>query len=475
MILKKSGSVLNSIKKSSEYRIEKLREILDNPNDPKIKKSISKDKIILENIRSKLLSNTYKAKANQQISEPSIDIIGEQKPIVDIIKKKEYEIQSKRIEDYEKANGIKVEQFKDNIFDTEDLIEVDKKGVSKSKFLEIKPREIEIDDKKVVFDELDEIYWKTKIGESPSDKIQMYSLVSIFEMWIFTIILAFLVISGLFLIRDWFFLNFGIYGAKFISTPEGTQNIHIWFGFALAAFGLFHSAIHIFSKKKDILPKKTLRDFKGFLHSAIYLLGLARREEYGSERFNGRQKIVYIALVYILGLTILTGLLYYSELLSNGVALIHIIPAGLSILVLFFQFLITIRKHDTIALNSAFISGKLPLWYIRKNNPIWYKQLKAEREATIEKLPHSMTAQSDKTLIGEKDYVRNAVYNFALLLNDFPEIKDIEAFAKNLQSNLQPYNLQRIIELSEELKDESEDENKKTVTDTPKHDESILK
>ncbi len=461
MKLKKSSSVLNSIKKPSESKIEKLREILDNPNDPKINKSISKDKIILEKIRNKLSSNTFKAKVDQAISDPSINIIGEQKPIVDIIKKKEYEIQLKKFEDYEKTDGIKVEQYKDDIFDTEDLIEVDKTGVLKSKFLEIKPREIEIEDEKVVFDELDEIYWKTKIGESPSDEIQMYSLVSIFEMWIFTIILAVLVISGLFLIRDWFFLNFGIYGEKFISTPEGTQNIHIWFGFALAAFGLFHLAIHLFSKKKDILPKKTLRDFKGFLHSAIYLLGLARREEYGSDKFSGRQKIVYIALVYILGLTIFTGLLYYSELLSNGFALIHIIPAGLSILVLLFQFLITIRKHDTIALNSAFISGKLPIWYIRKNNPIWYKQLKADRQASIEQLPHSKTAQEEKTLIGEKDDVSNAVYNFALLLNNSPEIKDIETFAKNLQSNLQPYDLQRLIELSEGLKKESEDEGKR--------------
>lgn len=460
------------LKKTSEKKLEELRMILDNPNDPNNKKSISKDKIILESIRSKLSSNKYDEKLNQRSKVTSIDIIGKEKPIADIIKKKEEEIQSKKIEPYEKYENKKIEQVKNDDFENEDIIEVEKTGVSKSKFLEIKPRDIETEDKKVVFDELDDIYWKTKLGETPSDKIQMYSIVSIFEMWVFTITLAFLVVSGLFLIRDWFFLNFGIFGAKFIETPEGTQNIHIWFGFALAFLGLFHLAIHIFSKKKDILPKQTLRDFKGFLHSVIYLLGLARREEYGSERFNGRQKIVYIALVYILGLTIFTGLLYYSDILSKGISLIHIIPAGLSILVLVFQFLITIRKHDIIALNSAFISGKLPIWYIRKNHPIWYKRLNAEREATIKKLPHSMTAQSEKTLTGERNDISNAVYNFALLLNNFPERKDIEAFAKNLQSSLEPNNLQRIIELSEELKDETEDENK-TTTETPKHNESM--
>jgi thiosulfate reductase cytochrome b subunit len=445
------------LKKTSGKKLEELRMILDNPNDPNNKKSISKDKIILESIRSKLSSNKYDEKLNQPSKVTSIDIIGKEKPIADIIKKKEEEIQSKKIEPYEKYENKKIEQVKNDDFENEDIIEVEKTGVSKSKFLEIKPRDIEIEDKKVVFDELDENYWKKKIAESPSDKIQMYSIVSIFEMWIFTIILATLIITGLFLLRDWFFLNFGIYGEKFISTPEPTQNIHIWFGFALAVLGLLHLAIHIFSKKKDILPKQTLRDFKGFLHSIIYLLGFARREEYGSERFNGRQKIVYIALVYILGLTIITGLIIYFELFANEVALLHIIPAGLSGLVLLFQFFITIRKHDIIALNSAFISGKLPIWYIRKNHPIWYKKLKAERKETIKKLPQSMTAKSEKTSIEEKDEVSNAVYKFALLINNSPEIKDIETYVKNLQSNLEKNELQRIIELSKEIKDESKD------------------
>jgi len=462
-------------KKSNKSNLEKLRQILDNPNDPEIKKSISKDNKILETIRRKITSERYEPIVQPPLSELSARILDKKEPRIDIHKKEKHLIKPKKITDYRKDVSKKIEQVKDNIFDTEDFFEVEKAGVSKTKFLEIKPGDIEIKDKRVVFRELDEIYWKTKLGESPSDKIQMYSLVSISEMWAFTIILTFLVVSGLFLIRDWLFLNFGVYGNKFIPTPEGTQNIHIWFGIALAFLGLFHLTIHIFSKKKDILPTQTIMDFKKFLHSGMYLLGLARREDYGSERFHGRQKIIYVALVYILGLTILTGLLHYIKFFSNDIIIVHIIPAGLSIIVLFFQFLITIRTHDPIALKCAFISGKLPRWYVRKNHPIWYKQLIGERESTLEKIPLSINAQTERILIGERNNISNAVYNFALLLNNSPNIKDIEAFAKNLQSNLQPNNLQRIIELSDELKNESEDENKQMDTEEATHNEEISK
>jgi len=283
--------------------------------------------------------------------------------------------------------------------------------------------------------EKEEVISKTKRGLLSSDKIQIYKPITIIEMWAFTLIIGIVAVSGLFLMRDWLFLNFGIYGDKFIPTPAGTLNIHIWFGFAFAVLGLFHLAIHIFSKNKDILPKQTLRDFKAFLHSGMYLIGFARREEYqASGRFSGRQRITYLALVYILGLATLTGFIYYTDLLSPDLALVHILPAGLSIMVLLFHFLITIRKHDTVALRCAFIDGKIPRWYARKNNPIWYK----EREATIDRVPRPITSQTNDTSIeGESNL--NA--------------EDIEAITNKLQANVSPNELKRIIELAEELND----------------------
>ena len=215
-----------------------------------------------------------------------------------------------------------------------------------------------------------------------------------------------------------------------------------------------HLFIHIFSKKKEILPKKTLRDFKAFLHSGMYLIGLARREDYESSSiFYGRQRITYLALVYILGLTVLTGLLNYLNILSNDFTLVHIVPAGLGIMVLFFQFLITIRKHDKIALNCAFISGKLPRWYVKKNHPIWYKKIMAERKSILENLPNPINTLTNKSIPEVDGNLNNAVLKFALLLNDQPDEEDIKAIIRELQANIPLDGLKRIIELAGELED----------------------
>jgi len=399
---------MSNNKKSKINKIEKLRQILDNPYDSRIKKSILKDNKSLESIRRKLSDE------KSDTLEPSF-----------VVHKEEAtkEIESKKNTGEEPATTFR-----------EDKTKV---------FQEIK------EDEMTAFEEID-----------ITNEIQMYQRITIFEMWSFTLVLGVVAVSGLFLLRDWLFLNFGVYGDKLIPTPNGIQNIHIWFGFALAFLGIFHIAVHVFSNKKDILPKQTFQDFKAFLHSGMYLIGLAREEDYNSGRFYGRQRIVYLALVYILGLTIITGLLYYMNLLSNDLTMVHVVPAGLSIMVLLFHVLITIRKHDTAALNCAFITGKLPIGYIRKNHPVWYEQIMAEKESTLKRKPHPITALKNKTLVERGKNLTNAVSNFALLTNNSPDVDDIKSLTRELRANLHPDKLKRIIELSEELKDETEEENK---------------
>jgi len=353
----------------------------------------------------------------------------------------------------------------------------DVSDVFKIKFSEGKPKETvkKIEPEKIIIEESRPMSRKEKIAIFQEieiiDEIKMYRPITIIEMWAFTIILGILAISGLFLMRDWLFSNFGVYGNIFIPTPEGTQNIHIWSGFALIILGLLHVNIHIFSKKKDILPKQTLQDFKAFIHSGMYLIGLARNEDYGAPgRFYGRQKITYIALVYILGLTALTGLLLYINFLSHDLTIVHVISAGLSVMVLFFHFLITIRKHDMIALNCAFFTGKLPLWYVKKNNPVWYEQIMTERKTILEKLSNPVVAQTNKNLIVGND-LTNAILKFTLLTNSSPNIEDVKAFVDKLQANVHPDKLKRIIELAEELKDETEEENKQKVEEGSQQNE----
>jgi hypothetical protein len=217
-------------------------------------------------------------------------------------------------------------------------------------------------------------------NKKSNNYMKFNSPIIIFEHWAFTILLIIISITGLFLLRDWLFATFGVYGEVFVPTPAITLQLHKTFGAALVVLGLLHLAIHITSTKKDILPVKTLQDFKAFLHSGMYLIGLSRREDRRiSERYNGRQRIVYIALVYILGLAIITGLLHYVHIFSEELLLVHIIPGGLAFMVLLFQFLITIRKHDFTALKCTFFTGKLPIWYVRKNFPVLYKGLESKK------------------------------------------------------------------------------------------------
>ena len=213
-------------------------------------------------------------------------------------------------------------------------------------------------------------------NETAKDYIKFNSPIVIFEYWAFTIVLIVVTITGLFLLRDWLFDVFGVYGDKFINTPVDTMQFHKTFGVFLVILGLLHLAIHIASNKKEILPIWTKRDFKAFLHSGMYLIGFARKEDRRvSDRYNGRQKIVYVSLLYILGLAMITGLLFYGHILTHELSMVHVVPGGVAFMVLLFQFLIILRKHDWTSLKCTFLTGKLPAWYVRKNYPIIYKNM----------------------------------------------------------------------------------------------------
>lgn len=351
--------------------------------------------------------------------------------------------------------------------DFNDLYEIEKpevKDVREFQFIDVEKKQSDKKKEIVDFQEIERVYRRRKSGDTPFDFIRMYTPLVITEMWIFTIILLFATVSGLFLFRDWLFGTFGIYGEVIIQSPAEIQNIHTWFGFFLGIAGLIHILIHLYLKNKDILPKQAFKDFKSFLHSGLYLVGFARREDFGVGRFFGRQKITYTALVYILGLTFFTGFLRYTNLISEDLSFVHVVPGGLSFMVLLFHFLITIRKHDFISLNCAFFSGKLPRWYIKKNHPLWYKDivkysLRSDTESRY------LKSQINEIITSE-DNLTKAVLKFVLLFNDSPDMLDFKAFVRNLKSKLDPNNIQRIIELAEELKDEVYE--KKNELSTPR-------
>jgi hypothetical protein len=221
------------------------------------------------------------------------------------------------------------------------------------------------------------------LSEKGSDKGQIigYTLRSIVENWLFTIVIALVTISSLFLLRDWLWETFGVYGRVYVPTPGFMLYLHIGSAFGLIVLGLEHLIRHLPSKEKPLYPYKTWKDFGDFLHSGFYLIGLSQMEVPGNQgKYNGRQRITYLAFVYIAGLAAITGLLYLFGILGHSVGFVHVLFGGLTFMVVLFQFLIVIRNHDLIALKSTFITGKFPVWYVRKKRLLWYEKWKNENK-----------------------------------------------------------------------------------------------
>lgn len=204
-----------------------------------------------------------------------------------------------------------------------------------------------------------------------------YSPIVRAQAWAFTIVVAVTVISGLFNLRDYLYANFGVYGRVYIPTPPYLNTIHLASGFALVILGLIHIGFHVRDKEKPLLPISTFKDFGHFLHSGMWLLFMSRKEVRGDGGlYDGRQRVTYMAFVYICGLAGITGILLFTGVLGHSLALVHIVPGGVTFMVVLFQFLIVIRKHDLQAMKSVFITGVLPLKYVRKKKPILYAEIK---------------------------------------------------------------------------------------------------
>jgi hypothetical protein len=288
------------------------------------------------------------------------------------------------------------------------------------------------------------------------NEITINSSVVMFEYWAFTIVLSIIAISGLFLIRDWMYSTFEVYGDVYIPTPLRTRDVHFWAGIIFCALGILHLSYHFGSKKKEIIPIHTKRDFKAFIHSGMYLVGISRRDDIGTgEKYNGRQRITYMALLHILGLAAITGFLYFFGFLTHSTSIVHALPAGLAFMVLFFVFLFTIRKHDSVPLKSKFTSGSLPLWYIRKNHPMWYVRLKTEGKIpTASGLAGSTgsgTAQRISASEIDGDDFTKAVAKFVQLQDENPDDKAIMAISDELRETLSKKDRARIMELAKEL------------------------
>lgn len=261
-----------------------------------------------------------------------------------------------------------------------------------------------------------------------------------------TVILLGLLLFSLPLLRDVIYDKWGIYGGLLFKTPSNFSDLHIIFGFLLVIIGLIHVAVHFNDKKSGLLMKRPIKDFKGFLHSLFYLIGFAKREEQGGgDRYTGRQRVVYLGLVYTIGLSAISGVSLYiipaENELTGIFSLTHVLSAILIILVLLFHLAINIRRHDSVALKCSFATGKLPLWHIKKHHKIWYLRIQKHEEKLVKK----MTTRSKRKT---SDAVAKAMIKmYAMDGIDLPA-EAAEKLTKEFKQENKPKDIARFIEIS---------------------------
>ncbi len=208
-------------------------------------------------------------------------------------------------------------------------------------------------------------------------EIKRYGKIVVFEHWLAIIIIFSLMITGLFLVRDWFVHEFHIHGAEnYIPTPDFINSFHLYAAFGLLVIGAIHLIVHGGQKEKPILPKNSLVELKAALYSLMYLVFLTKKQERGSgEKYLKSQRIIYAFTVYVLGLAAITGFLNRSGLFGEQILIVHITAGVLVILVGIHRTALIIRKRDKVALRSVLATGTMPEWYVKKNHRAWYEQL----------------------------------------------------------------------------------------------------
>ncbi|UCG69707.1 MAG: cytochrome b/b6 domain-containing protein [Thermoplasmata archaeon] len=208
-------------------------------------------------------------------------------------------------------------------------------------------------------------------------EIKRYGKIVVFEHWLGIIIIFSLMITGLFLARDWFIHEFHIYGAEnYIPTPDFTSSFHLYTAYGILVLGAIHLIAHGGQKEKPILPKKSMIELKAALYSLMYLVFLTKKQERGSgEKYLKSQRIIYAFTIYVLGLAAITGFLNKAGLIGEQMLIAHIIAGVLVLLVAIHRTALIIRKHDKVALRSVLATGTMPEWYVKKNHRAWYEEL----------------------------------------------------------------------------------------------------
>ena len=138
--------IMSQEKKSKKTDIDRLRDILDKPHDPKIKKSVSKENKHLESILNRLIDEQKREIPSSPGFIPKE--IGGLEPRVAIYKKEEEKLtppsalpEFTEVESQQEPIGKEAIPFEEEHFDDVELFEIEKVKISEPEFVEVKPKE----------------------------------------------------------------------------------------------------------------------------------------------------------------------------------------------------------------------------------------------------------------------------------------------------------------------------------------------
>jgi cytochrome b subunit of formate dehydrogenase len=222
---------------------------------------------------------------------------------------------------------------------------------------------------------------------STKSEIKRYGKIVVLEHWLAILMIFTLIITGLFLVRDWFVHEFHIHGAEnYVPTPDFANSIHLYAALGILVVGAIHLIAHGGQKEKPILPKNSLIELKAAMYSLMYLVFLTKKQERGSgEKYLKSQRIIYAFTIYVLGLAAITGFLYSLGLMGEQMQISHVIAGVLVILIAVHRMALIIRKRDKMALRSVLATGTMPEWYVKKNHRVWYEKMVGREASDFEK------------------------------------------------------------------------------------------
>lgn len=215
-------------------------------------------------------------------------------------------------------------------------------------------------------------------------EIKRYGKIVVLEHWLAFIMIFALIVTGLFLVRDWFIHEFHIYGAEnYVPTPDFAKDFHLYAAFGILFVGAIHLLAHGGQKEKPILPKNSMVELKAALYSLMYLVFLTKKQERGSGgKYMKSQRIIYAFTIYVLGLAAITGFLNWAGILGEHMLISHITAGVLVVLIGVHRTALIIRRRDKVALKSVLVTGTMPEWYVKKNHRAWYEEMMG-REVTV--------------------------------------------------------------------------------------------